>query len=255
MRGAGDGLRRCERTSVRNLDQTAIGAALRAGSRRRSVYHRLPDNLVESIDSVDQWAAQVVDFISSSRGWAGPLIALLAFAESMAVIGVVVPFTAVIVASGALLASGALDPWIVLPWGIAGAALGDAVSYWLGLFLGHRVHRVWPFKNDPELLVRGHRFFLRWGVLSVCLGRFFGPLRAVVPLVAGMMEMPQARFQVANVVSAVVWLPALMLPGAIAGKLFENVTGFGEKAFVYVFIAFVALPLLVGLICWLRKPR
>jgi len=206
-------------------------------------------------DPMELWAAQVVEFIAASRGWAGPLIALLAFAESMAVIGLIVPFTAMIVASGALLASGALDPWIVLPWGIAGAALGDAVSYWIGLYLGHRVHRIWPFRNDPELLARGHRFFLRWGVLSVCLGRFFGPLRAVVPLIAGVMAMPQARFQVANVVSAIVWLPALMLPGAIAGKLFENVTGFGETAFVYVFIAFVAFPLLVGLICWLRKPR
>lgn len=204
---------------------------------------------------MDQWAAQVVDFIAASQGWAGPLIALMAFAESMAVIGLVVPFTAMIVASGALLASGALDPWVVLPWGIAGAALGDAVSYWIGLWLGHRVHQVWPFRSDPELLARGHRFFLRWGVLSVCLGRFFGPLRAVVPLVAGVMEMPQMRFQVANVASAIVWLPTLMLPGAIAGTLFADVAGFGEKAFVYVFIAFVALPLVVGLICWLRKRR
>lgn len=202
---------------------------------------------------MDQWAAQVVEFIASSQGWAGPLIGLMAFAESMAVIGLIVPFTAIIVASGVLLASGALDPWIILPWGIAGAALGDAVSYWIGRWLGERVHHVWPFRDDGELLARGHRFFLRWGVLSVCLGRFFGPLRAVVPLVAGMMEMPQARFQVANVASAVVWLPALMLPGAVAGALFQNVTGFGEKAFVYVFIAFVVFPLLVGLICWLRK--
>jgi len=209
--------------------------------------------IIEKIVPVDQWAAQVVDFIASSQGWAGPLIALLAFAESMAVVGLIVPFTAMIVASGALLASGVLDPWVVLPWGIGGAVLGDAVSYWIGRYLGHRVHHMWPFKNDPEMLAQGHRFFVRWGVLSVCLGRFFGPLRAVVPLVAGVMEMPQARFQVANVVSAIVWLPALMLPGALAGTLFANVTGFGEKAFVYVFIAFVAFPLLVGLICWLRK--
>lgn len=202
---------------------------------------------------MDQWAAQVVDCIVSSRGWAGPLVAGLAFAESMAVLGLLVPFTAVLVASGVLLASGTLDPWVVLPWGIAGASLGDAVSYWIGRRLGHRVHRLWPFSRDPELLARGHRFFLRWGVLSVCLGRFFGPLRAVVPLVAGMMEMPQTRFQLANVGSAIVWLPALMLPGAIAGSLFEHVPGFGEQAFAYVFIAFAALPVLVGLVCWLRK--
>ncbi|MCB9868171.1 MAG: DedA family protein [Phycisphaerales bacterium] len=204
---------------------------------------------------MDQWAAQIVDFIARSQGWAGPLVALMAFAESMAVVGVIVPFTAMIVASGALLASGALDPWIILPWGIFGAIVGDAVSYWLGRWLGHRVHGIWPFSKDPGLLARGHRFFVRWGVLSVCFGRFFGPLRAVVPIVAGMMQMPQARFQFANVASAIVWLPALMLPGAVAGTLLENIIGSGAQAFVYVFAAFVVFPLLVGLVCWLRSRR
>lgn len=202
---------------------------------------------------MEQWAAEVVAFISSSQGWAGPLIATLAFAESMAFLSLLVPFTAMIVASGALLASGTLDPWVIIPWGILGACLGDAVSYWIGRYFGRRVHHVWPFKNDPALLDQGHRFFARWGVLSVFLGRFFGPLRAVVPLVAGVMEMPQGRFQVANITSAIVWLPLLMLPGAVAGTLFQHVTGFGEKAFVYVFIAFVAFPLVIGLILWVRK--
>jgi membrane protein DedA with SNARE-associated domain len=204
---------------------------------------------------VEQWAAQVVDFIARSQDWAGPLVALMAFAESMAVIGVIVPFTAMIVASGALLATGTLDPWVIVPWGIFGAVVGDALSYWLGRWLGHRVHRVWPFSKDPELLASGHRFFVRWGVLSVCLGRFFGPLRAVVPLVAGLMEMPQMRFQVANVASAIVWLPALMLPGALAGEVLERLTGSESRTFLYVFAAFVAFPLVVGLACWIRKRR
>ena len=155
----------------------------------------------------------------------------LAFAESMALLSLLVPFTAMIVASGTLIGAGTLDPWIILPWGIAGASLGDAVSYWIGLWFGERVPRMWPFRNNPGALEDGHRFFRRWGVLSVCIGRFFGPLRAVVPIVAGMMRMPQVKFQVANVVSAIVWLPALMLPGAVAGTLFKDVTGFGEKAF------------------------
>ena len=204
---------------------------------------------------MDQWATEVVAFISASEGWAGPLVCALAFAESMVFLSLVVPFTAMIVASGALLATGALDPWIILPWGILGASAGDAVSYWIGRYFGRRVHRVWPFKRDPELLDRGHRFFLRWGVLSVFLGRFFGPLRAIVPLIAGAMQMPQAKFQIANVGSAIVWLPMLMLPGALVGTLFQHVPGVGEKAFLYVLVAFVAFPLLIGVFCWLRKRR
>jgi membrane protein DedA with SNARE-associated domain len=204
---------------------------------------------------MDQWVSEVMAFITSNRSWAGPVVFLLAFAESVAFVSLLVPFTAMIVASGALIASGTLDPWIVIPWGIAGASLGDAVSYWIGCYFGPRLPQVWPFKNDPALIERGQRFFLRWGVLSVFLGRFFGPLRAVVPIVAGMMDMPQTRFQLANVGSAIVWLPALMVPGAIAGTVFKNVTNFGEKAFGYVFIAFVVFPIAVAFFVWLRKRK
>ena len=204
---------------------------------------------------MDQWVTDVMAFVTDNRVWAGPIICLLAFAESMAFMSLLVPFTAMIVASGTLVGAGTLDPWIVVPWGIVGASLGDAVSYWIGRYFGPKVTHIWPFKNDPEMIARGHRFFMRWGVLSVLIGRFFGPLRAVVPIVAGMMEMPQMRFQLANVGSAIIWLPALMVPGAVAGTLFKNVANFGEKAFGYVFIAFVLFPLAVALILWLRKRK
>ncbi len=71
--------------------------------------------------------------------------------------------------------------------------LGDAISYWLGLRYGHLTETRWPFTRHPELLPRGYAFFDRHGVKSVFIGRFFGPLRAVIPLVAGITRMPRAR--------------------------------------------------------------
>lgn len=192
-------------------------------------------------------------FISANRLWAGPVIFLMAFAESLAFLSLLVPFTAMMVAAGTLIGAGKLDAWIVLPWGIAGAIAGDAVSFWIGRYLGPKVAHVWPFKHHPEALENGHRFFVRWGVLSVFIGRFFGPLRAVIPIVAGIMAMPQTRFQIANVASAIVWLPVLMAPGAVAAVFLGGVPGFGERAFGYIFAAFVLFPLAVGLIAWLRK--
>jgi len=45
-----------------------------------------------------------------------------------------------------------------------------------------------------------------WAVPSMfSSGRFFGPLRASVPLAAGIFEMPYWQFQIANFVSAFVW--------------------------------------------------
>jgi membrane protein DedA with SNARE-associated domain len=51
------------------------------------------------------------------------------------------------------------------------------------------------------------------------LGRFFGPLRAAVPLVAGIFEMPYWRFQIANFGSAFLWAAVLLSIGDSAAKL------------------------------------
>jgi membrane protein DedA with SNARE-associated domain len=47
----------------------------------------------------------------------------------------------------------------------------------------------------------------------VFLGRFLGPLRAVVPLVAGFCEMGQVPFQIVNVASAIIWATGILTPG------------------------------------------
>src|SRR5262249_19316411 len=91
---------------------------------------------------MDQWIQDIITFISENRAWAGPVIFALAFAESMAFISLLVPFTATIVGAGALVGVGKLDPWIVIPWGVAGASMGDALSYWIGRYFKDRVPRM-----------------------------------------------------------------------------------------------------------------
>ena len=96
---------------------------------------------------------------------------------------------------------------------ILGAVLGDSVSYWIGRRFGGGIAQIWPFSRNPELLPSGIQFFQRHGGTSVFIGRFFGPIRAVIPLAAGMMRMPRGRFWVANITSALVWAPMLLLVG------------------------------------------
>jgi membrane protein DedA with SNARE-associated domain len=201
---------------------------------------------------MDQWIEDVLRFMQANRSWAGPVIFALAFAESMAFVSILVPFTAMIIGAGTLLCGGTLDPWIVIPWGIGGAAAGDAVSYWIGRYFKSSIPRVWPFKDNPEALQRGYRFFDRWGILAVFIGRFFGPLRAVVPIVAGMMNMGHVRFQLANVGSAIIWLPAIMSPGYLACTVLKDVANLSEKVFVYVFLFFTGASLIGGAAVWVR---
>jgi membrane protein DedA with SNARE-associated domain len=58
-------------------------------------------------------------------------------------------------------------------------------------------------------------------VLEIFIGRFSGPLRASVPLVAGIFEMPYWRFQFANVTSALVWAAVLLKLGDAGAKAWE----------------------------------
>src|SRR6266853_2038807 len=98
-------------------------------------------------------------------------------------------------------------------------AFGDWLSYWVGIKLGPPVAQIWPLSRHPELLPRGEAFVKRWGVLAIFIGRFFGPLRASVPLVAGIFHMPYWQFQIANFSSAFVWAGVLLTMGDIVGMI------------------------------------
>ena len=145
------------------------------------------------------------------------MIAFVAFSESLALIGLVVPGAAILFAAGALIASGALPFWPMCLWAIAGAILGDSVSYWLGRHYRGHVRDLWPFRKHPGLLRRGEVFLERHGGKSIFLGRFVGPMRPVIPIVAGMLDMPPSRFYPVNVISAIGWAPAYLLPGMAFG--------------------------------------
>jgi membrane protein DedA with SNARE-associated domain len=162
---------------------------------------------------MDYLAAQALALIKANPGWAVFVIGLTAFGESFVFLSLLFPGTAILIAAGTLVSDGVLKPLPTISAGIIGAVLGDTVSFWLGEKFGPALKGLWPYRNHPERLARGIRFFERFGSSSVFIGRFFGPLRAIVPLVAGMMRMPPLRFYVANVLSALIWAPTLVLFG------------------------------------------
>ena len=150
------------------------------------------------------------------QAWAAPLVFLLAFAESLAVVSLLVPATAILFGISGLLGASGIPFWPCWAAAALGAILGDALSYWVGLHFKDRLAHLWPLTRVPDLLPRGQAFFARWGIAGVFLGRFFGPLRAAVPLVAGACAMPMLPFQLANVASALAWATGILSPGLLA---------------------------------------
>jgi membrane protein DedA with SNARE-associated domain len=170
---------------------------------------------------LEQYAQQVIDFVREHQSWAAPIVFLLAFGESLAFISLLIPAWGALVGIGALIGSSGIDFWQVWIAAAIGAAMGDWLSYWFGRKFEHTVEHMWPLSRHPELIPRGEAFVKKWGVMAIFIGRFFGPLRASVPLVAGIFEMPYWRFQLANFSSAFVWAAVLLTIGDLFGKLVE----------------------------------
>jgi membrane protein DedA with SNARE-associated domain len=154
-----------------------------------------------------------VDFVRTNQAWAVPVVFALAFGESLAFISLLIPAWGALVAIGALISSSQINFWPIWVSASLGAALGDWVSYWIGLKLERTVINVWPLSRHPDLIPRGEAFMKKWGMPGIFIGRFFGPLRASVPLIAGIFEMPFWRFQLANFSSAFVWAAVLLTIG------------------------------------------
>jgi membrane protein DedA with SNARE-associated domain len=163
------------------------------------------------------WINAGVDLVSIHPVYALVVVFLAAIIEAVAVLGILIPGTPILmaVAGAAAMAGQPMLPFLILS--IIGAVIGDFLSFWVGRRYSGRLRGVWPFSRRPALMNNAEHFFERYGIYSVALCRFVPVLRSTVPLVAGMAGMRQRRFVLANVTSAFVWAPAHIYPAQMAG--------------------------------------
>lgn len=164
----------------------------------------------------------VLDWITAHPSWSGFIVFLISVSESLAIVGLVVPGVVLMTAIGSMMGAGILPFWETLIWAILGAIVGDGISYWLGYHYHEKLRNYWPFKQFPGLLARGENFFRQHGGKSIIFGRFVGPVRPMIPVIAGMMDMTPKRFLVFNILSAIAWAPIYSLPGILIGYSLGN---------------------------------
>ena len=160
----------------------------------------------------------ITQFIADHQAWAGPLLALAAFGESLVLIGFFIPATALLLVAGTLIGTGTLPLTSTFLWLIAGAIVGDAISYWVGRWAGPTLVHRWPLRSHRRGVAAARLFFIRYGFVAIFLGRFLGPVRSTIPLVAGMMRMRERSFQAANIASAIVWVMTMLAPGYLVAR-------------------------------------
>ena len=185
----------------------------------------------------------IAAWVGNHPSLAPVVVFLVTFSESLAFIGLFMPGAVLMAMIGALVALGVLDLVPVLVWAVAGAFAGDGVSYLLGWKLQGRSAEIWPFSRHPGWFQRGESFFYRYGVFSVVLARFVGPVRPIVPLVAGVLGMRPGLFYLTNGLSALVWAPLYLAPGYLLGSSLTSLSISGTKLVLGV--------ILVGVIGWM----
>ena len=187
------------------------------------------------------WIAGLLDWVAAHPGWATLVIFLIALCEGVVVAGLIVPGATLLFFAGALVGTGHLELWPSLVAAFSGAFVGDSISYWLGRHFGDRLRTYWPLRRYPGALAKGDAFFAAHGGKSLFFGRFVGPVRGIIPAIAGMMNMPPRPFLLVNLVSAVLWAPAYLLPGMVFGASLAVAASVSLRLGALLLIALIAV--------------
>jgi membrane protein DedA with SNARE-associated domain len=206
---------------------------------------------------VNDLIAQVTSFLEANPRWIIAVAGIAAFEESLVIVGIFVPGTTLLALIGGMAGAGLVDPVQVAVAGIVGALAGDTLTYWLGRLFGPRILRWKVLRRYRRGIAQARLFFRRYGIWAVVIGRFFGPLRATVPLVAGVIRMRVIPFQIANVASALLWAPLVMSPGFLAARGIGGVYGIDWSAWILIGIAATTTITVAGLFVsrWLLRRR
>lgn len=198
----------------------------------------------------------LMKFVSDNPGLAYFTIFLAALLEAVPVVGSVIPGSTVILALSALVPGGELKLQWVLLAAAAGAVIGDGSAFWTGHRAQREILETWPLTRYPRVVKQSEVFSERWGTLAVFFARFVPPIRAFVPITAGALGMPPARFYAVNIPAILLWAPAHVLPGVLAVHVLHEYAGIPHHSGIarhYWMVAVVVGALLAWLAVWAKR--
>ncbi|WP_133127331.1 VTT domain-containing protein [Legionella nagasakiensis] len=193
-------------------------------------------------------------WIYANPNWALFITFLISFSESLAIIGSIIPGSVTMTAIGILAGSGIMRIDLTLLAASLGAVAGDSASYFIGYTFRNRITNIWPFSRYPNWLHYGKDYFAKHGGKSVLVGRFVGPLRSIIPVIAGMMHMNRWHFLVANVISAIGWSILYVMPGILIGAASSELSAeTASRLFIVILILLILIWLLTISMKWVLK--
>lgn len=184
-------------------------------------------------------------FIEQNAEWAALIVFIVALLESIAIVGLLIPGWLLLVGIGTLIGVDVLSFYPIAIAAYLGAVIGEYFSFLIGYHYHEKVLSIPFVAKHQKLIDKSHEFFEKHGISGVFFGRFFGPTRAVVPLIAGISEMNQKTFFWVNVLSGLIWAPLYLIPGILVGAAFAL-----EKQSGYYLVFILTLIAIMATIAW-----
>jgi len=179
---------------------------------------------------------------------------LIVFCETGLVVLPFLPGDSLLFIAGTFCAMGAMDIWLLMTLLVIAAVAGNTLNYWIGGWVGHRVYTHNYRWLNPEALQKTHSFYEKHGGKTIVIARFTPIVRTFAPFIAGVSGMSFARFQLFNVLGALLWVVGLV----VLGYLFGNIPVVQQNLNTLVLIGIVAaiIPIVLGALWQLwRKVR
>jgi membrane-associated protein len=162
-------------------------------------------------------------FIHEYGAWVYAVLFLIVFCETGLVVLPFLPGDSLLFIGGAFCATGEMNLGLLIVLLLVAAIAGNTVNYMVGRAIGPRVFNSHiPLLErflDRAALQKTHNFYEKHGGKTIVLARFIPVVRTFAPFVAGASEMTVSRFQLFNILGALLWVLLLVLLGYFFGNI------------------------------------
>ncbi|PHM31260.1 DedA family protein [Xenorhabdus innexi] len=205
------------------------------------------------------WHQDYETLANPSLVWAIYLLLFtILFLENGVLPAAFLPGDSLLILVGVLVAQDTMDFSTTLIVLTAGASLGCWVGYIQGRWLGNtKLVQGWLSHLPPHYHQRAHNLFHRHGLSALLIGRFIAFVRTLLPTLAGIAGLNNARFQVFNWLSGFLWVIILMTLGYAIGKtpLFREYEHYLMNFLVLLPVGLLLIGLIGSLTFIWRKKR
>lgn len=148
-----------------------------------------------------------------------------------------------------LAATGQMNIFLVILFGVLGSMAGATVNYWLARYLGRLlvyelVEKKWArfFLLTKKNVEHAEKYFLNYGEVSTFLGRLVPGIRHLISLPAGFVKMNYWSFLFYTFLGSTIWVSILAVLGYYFGAN-QNVLKqyYGEITLAVILFVLIAL--------------